>query len=60
MSARRYEKSPGQLAYEEDVRRRPAYHDGAPRHAWAQLDAIARWSWDRNPTQRFPPLEARA
>lgn len=39
-------------AYDEDVRRCPAYHDGAPRPAWEQLDPIAQWSWERNPTPR--------
>lgn len=45
-------KPPGQRAYEEDVRRCPNYHDGAARHTWAQLDAICKWSWERDPTPR--------
>lgn len=45
-------KSPGQTAYEEDVRREPRYPDGAPRVGWSKLPDIARWSWERNPTPR--------
>lgn len=52
-----HDKSPGQLAYEEDVRRRPRYPDGKPRDTWDQIDPIARWSWNRNPTQRFKQPE---
>lgn len=43
----------GQQAYEQDLAARPRYHDGTPRRTWAQLDDIARWSWERNPTPRF-------
>jgi hypothetical protein len=39
-------------AYEEDVRRRPNYPDGAPRKTWDELPTIARLSWGRNPTPR--------
>lgn len=39
-------------AYQEDVKRKPHYHDGAPRPAWDQLPAWARWTWARNPTPR--------
>jgi len=45
-------KSLGQLAYEEDVRRKPLYHDGTPRRSWDKIAAIARESWERNPTPR--------
>ena len=45
-------KSPGQVAYEEDVRRRPTYDDGGKRPAWHQLDNVMQESWDRNPTPR--------
>jgi hypothetical protein len=45
-------KTPGQLAYEEDVRREPKYDDGTPRITWAQLGALKRESWERNPTVR--------
>ena len=49
--------SPGQIAYEEDVRRRPHYHprvDGTvvPRLPWTQLGAMEKWSWEKNPTPR--------
>jgi hypothetical protein len=44
-------------AYEEDVRRSPFYHDGAPRRSWDELPEFARESWRRNPTPRpYPPL----
>lgn len=42
-------------AYEEDVRRRPTYHDGTPRRTWDELPETARWSWKRNPTPRSYP-----
>lgn len=45
-------KTPGQLAYEEDVRREPKYNDGTPRRTWAQLDELMRDSWERKPTVR--------
>lgn len=51
-------KTPGQLAYEEDVRRHPNYDDGSPRHGWEELPYSAstveaiHWSWERNPTPR--------
>ena len=44
----------GRLAYEEDCRRHPRYHDGSPRRAWDDLSEHARWSWERNPTPREP------
>lgn len=49
--------TPGQQAYEEDVRRQPNYHprvDGTvlPRVPWSELSAIAKWSWEKNPTPR--------
>lgn len=48
-------KTPGQIAYEEDVRRRPNYPDGGPRPPWSRLDELTQWSWERNPTPRFEP-----
>lgn len=45
-------KTPGQLAYEEDVRRAPTYHTGKARPTWDQLNDAARGSWERNPTPR--------
>ena len=44
--------TPGEFAYNEDVRRRPTYDKGAPRRSWAQLDDHAKASWERNPTPR--------
>jgi len=53
--------TPGQLAYQEDVRRCPQYHDGTPRKAWSQLCEVAKWSWERNPVPRnFARLEEAA
>ena len=46
------QKSPGQLAYEEDVRRCPTYHDSSPRRPWHEIDAVAQWSWERDPRPR--------
>lgn len=46
------EKSRGQLAYEEDVRRRPLYDDQTKRPHWSRLRAIARYSWQRKPVPR--------
>ncbi len=40
-------------AYSADVAARPTYHDGTPRKTWEQLDEVARWSWQRNPTPRW-------
>jgi len=44
--------TPGRAAYERDLAKRPLYHDGSKRRTWLQLDAVARWSWERNPTDR--------
>ena len=44
--------TPGEFAYNEDVRRRPTYDKGAPRPTWAQLDYHAKVSWERDPTPR--------
>jgi hypothetical protein len=45
-------KSPGQRAYEEDVRRRPLHHDGSPRRPWSVISDVAKWSWERDPSPR--------
>ena len=45
-------RTPGESAYECDRLRRPAYHDGRERPAWAALAPYARQSWERNPTPR--------
>lgn len=44
--------TPGEVAYTEDLRRCPHYHDGKPRKSWAQLGAVERESWERKPTPR--------
>ena len=49
-------KTPGQLAYEADVARRPLYSHGQPRRTWAELCHVARWSWERNPTPRWDAI----
>lgn len=49
--------TPGQIAYEEDVRRKPLYHDGTPRKTWAQLPEWAAWGWERCPTPREYPSD---
>ena len=40
-------KTPGQLAYQADCEVRPLYHDGTARRTWAELDSVARQSWER-------------
>lgn len=45
-------RTPGQIAYEEDCRRRPRYDHGPMRRTWRQLDLIERGTWERNPTPR--------
>lgn len=40
-------KSPGQIAYEKDVRKTPTYHDGSHRRDWNKLCEVAQWSWSR-------------
>jgi hypothetical protein len=45
-------KTPGQLAYERDLARKPLYHDGSARPTWADLWAAAKDSWERNPNDR--------
>lgn len=45
----------GQRAYEEDVRREPNYPNGSPRVPWMQLEPLAQWSWERDPTPRAQP-----
>ena len=44
--------TPGEFAYNEDVRRRPTYDKGERRPAWAALETYAKQSWERNPTPR--------
>lgn len=41
-------KSKGQIAYEQDVERRPMYPGNlGPRPTWDNLSEIAKWSWER-------------
>lgn len=53
------QKTPGQLAYERDLKKIPNYPPdcgaafaGKPRPTWEELKEYARWSWERNPTDR--------
>jgi len=47
-------KTPGQIAYEEDCRRKPYYRTStkALRRTWDQLGEHEQQSWERNPTPR--------
>jgi hypothetical protein len=45
-------KTPGQIAYEQDVALLPTHHNGDAREPWAKLSAIVRESWERDPTPR--------
>lgn len=47
---------PGELAYLEDCRRKPLYHDKTPRVPWSALCEAVRNSWRRNPTPRDWPV----
>lgn len=49
-------RTSGQRAYEEDLQRQPLYENGTQRATWDLLDAIARDSWERNPTVRAKSL----
>jgi hypothetical protein len=40
------EKTRGQIAYEENVRRNPLNHDGTKSKTWDQLTDVVRWSWE--------------
>lgn len=46
-------KTPGQIAYETELRAKPLYHDGTARKTWNRLDNLSRRSWERNPTPRW-------
>jgi hypothetical protein len=45
-------KTPGQLAYEEDVRRCQNYPSGKPRAAWDAIGSVEQQTWEQNPTAR--------
>jgi hypothetical protein len=49
-------KTPGQLAYEADVRAKPFYDDGKTRPSWDRLGEVAKLSWEQNPTPRWKAL----
>lgn len=42
----------GEIAYNEDVRRRPTYDHGKPRLKWAHLADWMKRSWEDKPTPR--------
>ena len=50
-------QTPGELAYIEDCRRLPFYHDGTPRGPWATLGKVSQWSWERDPVAREWPAD---
>jgi hypothetical protein len=41
----------GRAAYEASLAACPIYFDGTPRPSWDELNALARWSWERQPRQ---------
>ena len=47
------QKTTGQTAYEAELNAKPLYHDGTARKTWAELDDLARWTWEKNPTPRW-------
>lgn len=49
-------KTPGQIAYEQELEVAPEYWHGAKRKTWWQLSEVARDSWERDPTPRHPAL----
>ena len=42
----------GQRAYNRELQYAPNYDKGVPRKTWEELDAIAKASWEKNPTPR--------
>lgn len=46
-------KTPGQLAYESELKFVPEYKPGLPRPAWEHLSEHAKSSWEKNPTPRW-------
>lgn len=53
-------KSPGQIAYEQELLVRPNYHDGMPRKSWHSLPDYAQVSWEKNPTPRYGNVDVQA
>lgn len=39
-------KTPGQQAYEHDVKHHPHYQEGGPRRSWDDLPEYSKWSWE--------------
>ena len=48
-------KSKGEIAYEQDVCRKPTYHDGSKRKTFSELSQCMRYSWEKNPAPRKYP-----
>lgn len=48
-------KTPGQLAYEDDLSRWPTYSDGRERPVWDAADEYLRLSWERAPALLSTP-----
>lgn len=46
------DKTPGQIAYEQDCAILASYHDGMVRKPWHKLSNMAKASWERDPTPR--------
>ena len=51
-------KTPGQIAYEQDVANSPNYPDGSPRRTWAQQVDSVKFSWEKNPHPRTHVVSA--
>jgi hypothetical protein len=47
------EKTKGQIDYEADVGRKPVYYNGTTRKHWTKLSDIARWSWERQVSDKM-------
>lgn len=45
-------KTPGQIAYEEELKIMPNYFGGSRRPSWGELTDHARMSWERCPMPR--------
>jgi hypothetical protein len=42
----------GEKSYNIELLMQPNYYDGKPRPMWENLNSLAKWSWERNPTVR--------
>ena len=45
-------KTPGQLAYEQDCLEKPRYHTGELRKRWDELSELSQWSWEKSAANR--------